>query len=144
MHLKRESEKKDYLIQDLLKKLNDALETIKAQSDQIKSKFNDAITLPNHFHHLNSKINIQLVMTKNNEAKLYHQQQQQEAAEQVAALINPITDIDNSNSHSHSFLTFFSDNATQLLSAESRLVASAVIDLKNPVPSLPPEFRLLG
>ena len=35
-HLKRESDKKDVLIQDLLKKLNEALETIRAQSDQIK------------------------------------------------------------------------------------------------------------
>ena len=44
MHLKRESEKKDYLIQDLLKKLNEALETIKAQADQIASMRNSIST----------------------------------------------------------------------------------------------------
>jgi hypothetical protein len=37
-HLKKESDKKDLLIQDLLKKLNDSFEHIKSQADQIKGK----------------------------------------------------------------------------------------------------------
>jgi putative sterol carrier protein len=37
-HAKRENEKKDVMIQDLLKKIHDALDTIKVQAHQIKGE----------------------------------------------------------------------------------------------------------